>query len=134
MTDLDDTQPQATPVTPNALSSAAPPNPASPAATTDVPSGATVPVTPPPLPAAPPPDSPSTWREPPWVPPREPARRGPSPVAIVVGLIILAAGIYYFVDRTLGIDLPTIQWSNLWPILLVLVGALIIIRALGRDR
>jgi hypothetical protein len=133
MTDLDDTQPHATPVTPNVLAPV-PPAPDSPAGSPDPTSGTSAPTSPPPLVAAPPPDTPSTWREPPWVPPREPARRGPSPVAIVVGLIILAVGVYFFVDRTLGIDLPTIHWSSLWPILLVLVGGLIIIRALGRDR
>jgi len=108
MTDLDDTQPHATPVTPNVLSSPGPPSPESPAGTGSLAPGAAPPISSP-LQAVPPPDSPSTWREPAWVPPREPARRGPSPVAIVVGLIILAAGVYYFIDRTLGIDLPTIQ-------------------------
>ena len=67
------------------------------------------------------------------MPPREQSR-GPSSVAIVVGLIILAAGLYFFIDRTLDIDLPVIHWGSLWPILLVIVGGLIVVRALDRSR
>jgi hypothetical protein len=148
MSDLDDTQPHAIPVTPNVLSTEARPNPAD-AAPTSSPSGppAADPASPPPgappssapppvsppLQAAPPPTIPSAWREPPWIPPK--ARpRGPSLVAIVVGLIILAVGLYFFVDRTLGIDLPVIHWGSLWPILLIVVGGLIVVRALNRNR
>ncbi len=154
MSDLDDTQPHAIPVTPNVLSTAAQPNAADAAASTPSPNGppaadpaslppaapppaappqAVPPPVAPPLQAAPPPATPSAWREPPWIPPK--ARpRGPSLVAIVVGLIILAVGLYFFVDRTLGIDLPVIHWASLWPILLIVVGGLIVARALDRNR
>ena len=75
----------------------------------------------------------SDWREPPWFPPRErPRHRGPSLVAIVVGLSLLAVGIYYFLDRTLGLDVPAIRWSSVWPIILIVFGGLIVLRALGR--
>ena len=102
---------------------------------TDV--GATVGVPPPspPLRADPDPNRPPTaWREPPWIPPAPAPRRGPSPIAIVVGLIIVAVGLYYFVDRTLGIDLPAVSWGNLWPLILIGIGGLILLRAWERGR
>ena len=80
------------------------------------------------------PDRPtSDWREPPWFPPRERARdRGPSLVAIVVGLGLLAIGIYYFLRQTLGVDIPPIRWSSVWPVIIIVIGGLIVLRALGR--
>ena len=39
-------------------------------------------------------------------------RDAPSLAAIVVGLVLIAVGVYYFLDRTLGIELPRIQWSS----------------------
>ena len=75
----------------------------------------------------------SEWREPPWFPPRErPRDRRPSLVPIVVGLVILAIGVYYLLDVTLGLDLPRFRISSLWPLLLVAIGGLIVVRALGR--
>ncbi len=85
------------------------------------------------------PDRPVTdWREPPWIPPRNRDRGrdrgGPSLAAIVVGLVLLAIGLYYFVDRTLGIALPAVRWGSLWPLILVVIGAVILLRALGDRR
>ncbi len=125
-----------------------------PAATPDVSAGApgqSGPV--PPAPAAPPPAGPSAaappaggqnasdpgWREPPWFPPRDRDRRDrdrrdrrPGPVAIVVGLALIAIGLYYFVDRTLGIALPRIEWGSLWPVVLIVIGGLILLRSFER--
>ena len=77
----------------------------------------------------------SGWREPPWFPPRDRDRerdRRPSPIAIVIGLVLIAIGLYYFVDRTLGINLPGIQWSSVWPIILIVLGGLILVRSFQR--
>jgi uncharacterized integral membrane protein len=98
-----------------------------------------------PIDAAPPlranPDRPVTdWREPPWIPPRTRDRDrgrdrgGPSLAAIVVGLVLLAIGLYYFVDRTLGIALPAVRWGSLWPLILIVIGAVIVLRAIGDRR
>jgi hypothetical protein len=76
----------------------------------------------------------TTWREPPWIPPAPARPRGPSTVAIVVGGIVLLVGLYYFVDRTLGIDLPAISWGDLWPVILIVIGGLILARAWDRGR
>jgi hypothetical protein len=97
--------------------------------------GATVGAPPPSPPLRADPDRPPTaWREPPWIPPAPVPRRGPSPIAIVLGLIILAVGLYYFVDRTLGIDLPAVSWGNLWPLILIVIGGVILLRAWERGR
>jgi Domain of unknown function (DUF5668) len=78
----------------------------------------------------------SGWREPPWFPPRDRERerdRRPSPIAIVIGLVLIAIGLYYFLDRTLGISLPGIQWSSVWPIILIVLGGLILVRSFQRK-
>ena len=71
------------------------------------------------------------WREPPWIPAR-PRDRRPSLAALIVGLALIAIGVWLFVDRTLGIALPTIAWRSLWPVALIVVGALVLIRSLDR--
>jgi len=86
----------------------------------------------PPLRADPDRPADSGWREPPWFPPRERDRR-PSAFALVVGLVLIAIGAYYFIDRTLGIALPPIQWSGVWPIILIVIGGLILVRSFQRK-
>ncbi len=82
---------------------------------------------------------PTDWREPPWFPPRDRDRgrrgeRGPQLVSIIVGLILVLVGVYYFLDRTLGIAMPPIAWGSLWPVLLILLGGLILLRSGDRWR
>jgi len=74
------------------------------------------------------------WREPPWIPPRDQERRErrAGVATLVFGLIILAVGVYYLLDRTLGIAMPRIQWGSLWPVLLIVLGGLILLRAIER--
>jgi len=52
---------------------------------------------------------------------------------IVFGLIVIAVGLWFFADRTLGLDLPTLNWGSLWPLALIGVGAWILLGA-GRRR
>lgn len=80
----------------------------------------------PPPPPSPPPAAPS------WTPPHDDGTRWP---AIAFGLILLLVGLWLFADVTLGLDLPTIRWGQLWPIALIVVGALILYGSrLGRRR
>jgi hypothetical protein len=136
MTEPDaDTQPQPTVPSPsgptepqpNVLSGAAQPSATQPSAAQP---GATQP--PATMHAVPPPATPSDWREPPWAPPRDRRRGRPSPAALVFGGAILLIGIWLFLEHTVGLDLPDIQWGNLWPIVLIVIGGAIVLRALDR--
>ena len=79
--------------------------------------------------AAPPASPPPANAE--WRPPRS---RESNTAAIVVGLVILAIGIWYFLDTTLGLRMPNIEWGNLWPVLLILIGGVMIFRAATAQR
>ena len=116
----------------------------------DVPPAVVVPVVDPPAPPveppAPPVDEPSPgdpkpdrppatdWREPPWFPPRDKDRRERKAnlAMIVIGLLILAVGVYYFLDQTLGVTMPRIQWGSLWPVLLIVLGGVVLLRSVER--
>ena len=77
----------------------------------------------------------SGWREPAWFPPRNQHDRDrrPSTFAVVVGLILIGIGGYFFLDRTLGIPMPPIQWSSVWPVILIVIGGLILLRSFQRK-
>ena len=64
-----------------------------------------------------------------WRPPREPETNVAS---IVVGLILLVIGIWYLLDQTLGIDMPRIDWSDFWPIILIAIGGIMLYRSTTR--
>ena len=97
------------------------------------PLGSPPPVTPPsgttatPPPATPPPSPP----QPAWRPP--PADHGRT-ASLVFGLIILLVGLWFFGSRTLGLDMPDIEWGQLWPLLLIGLGAWIVYSAMRRNR
>lgn len=91
----------------------------------------------PPLQAKPDRPADSGWREPAWFPPRDHRAsrdrdRRPGIAALIVGLALIAIGGYYFLDRTLGIAMPRIQWSSLWPVVLIVIGVIVLIRSLQR--
>ena len=94
-----------------------PPEQPSPASTPPPP---VQPATPPPLPPQP------TWRPP-------PADHGRT-ASVVFGVIVLLVGLWFFASQTLGLDLPDIEWSQLWPLLLIGLGAWIVIGAMRRNR
>jgi hypothetical protein len=52
--------------------------------------------------------------------------------AIIWGVILLAVGGWFFLDQTLGLDMPSIDWGSLWPVILIVVGGVVIIQGLGR--
>jgi hypothetical protein len=53
---------------------------------------------------------------------------------VLFGLILVAIGLWFFADRTLGLEMPRLRWSELWPVLLILVGAWILISSMRRRR
>ena len=69
---------------------------------------------------------------PPAIPPEPlpgpPVTNGPRYGSIIVGLVIIAVGLWYFADRTLGLELPNLEADQLWPIAVIAVGAWLIIR------
>ena len=67
-------------------------------------------------PAAPPP--------PPWRPPPNDSGRNAS---LVFGVIILLVGLWFFATHTLGLDLPRLDWDQLWPVALIVLGGLIVL-------
>lgn len=80
------------------------------------------------------PTSPIPPVEPNWAPttasrPRDRGRL----VSVIFGFIILAVGLWFFADHTLGLELPTISWSQLWPLLLIAVGGWIVLGTLRRN-
>ncbi len=74
-------------------------------------------------------DSPKLEPGPGWRPPHEPETNVAS---IVVGLVLLAIGIWYLLDQTLGLDMPRIRWSDLWPIILIVLGGVMLYRSTTR--
>lgn len=114
---------QGPPTATNAPSGAATP----PSDATSPPPG---PASPPPGPASPPPGPTTPPPVPPaWSPPRaEHDRTGP----LVFGAIVLLIGLWFFATVTLGLDLPRISWGQLWPVILIGIGILIVLRAFRR--
>ena len=86
-------------------------------------------------PASPlPPVTPPPPAEPAWTPP--PAARQVDrgrTASIIFGFIILAVGLWFFADHTLGLELPTIRWSQLWPLILIAIGGWIVLGTLRRN-
>lgn len=52
--------------------------------------------------------------------------------SLVFGVIILVVGLWFFATQTLGLDLPRLDWGQLWPILLIAIGGLIVLNAMQR--
>jgi len=55
--------------------------------------------------------------------------------AIIVGLVLVGVGLYFVLKDTLKINLPDISWDMVWPLIIVAVGVVILVRAMtGWDR
>jgi len=50
------------------------------------------------------------------------------------GLILRAVGLWFFADVTLGYDMPSIAWRDLWPLALIGIGLLVLVRGMTRRR
>jgi len=48
------------------------------------------------------------------------------------GLVLLAFGLWFFADVTLRMDLPAIAWDTVWPVALILLGGLVVVRGVAR--
>lgn len=54
---------------------------------------------------------------------------------LMFGAILVLVGAYYLLTRTLGVDLPQLDWDQIWPLFVIALGAGILWRALvvGTD-
>ena len=48
------------------------------------------------------------------------------------GLVLLVVGLWFMAAITLRLDLPSVAWSDFWPLILIAFGALIVVRGLAR--
>lgn len=48
------------------------------------------------------------------------------------GLVVLGFGLWFFADVTLRMDLPAVAWDDLWPVALILLGGLVVLRGVAR--
>ena len=79
--------------------------------------------------APPPPESP-----PPIAPPPRRAERDRGRTASVLfGLVILGLGLWFFVEHTLGYQLPRIRWSQVWPVFLIVLGLWVVLGSMRRG-
>jgi hypothetical protein len=51
---------------------------------------------------------------------------------VVFGVIVLAVGLYYFAQKTLGWDIPDLNWDQLWPLAVIALGVGIALSAMRR--
>ena len=105
--------------------------------TSDDPTGQ-IPIQPPPRqpPQAPPVASATPTATPPppqptWRPPA--ADRGRS-ASLILGVLFLLVGGWFFATTTLGLDLPDLDWGQFWPVILIVIGLGIVLRSLDRAR
>lgn len=59
-------------------------------------------------------------------------RRSGSGFGRAWGIVLILVGAWFFVERTLRIDLPAIPWDDLWPVALIALGAWIVLRGASR--
>jgi uncharacterized integral membrane protein len=84
------------------------------------------PSVPPPAPSAPVPPPPAAT-PPAWRPSASDSGRNAS---LIFGAIILILGVWFFATNTLGLDLPDLDWGQLWPVILIAIGAWIVLTAM----
>jgi hypothetical protein len=48
------------------------------------------------------------------------------------GLLLLLAGLWFAAQVTFGYALPILPWGELWPILIIALGLLVIVRGMNR--
>jgi predicted secreted protein len=66
--------------------------------------------------------------------PRPPDADSGRLATVVFGLIVIAIGVWFLLDRTFGFELPDIEWGSLWPLIVIALGAWILLGAGNRRR
>ena len=52
----------------------------------------------------------------------------------VWGLLVLAVGLWFFADITLGMEMPAIAWRDVWPVALIALGLAVLVRGMASRR
>jgi hypothetical protein len=52
----------------------------------------------------------------------------------VWGLLVLAVGVWFFADITLGMGMPAIAWRDVWPVALIVLGLAVLVRGMASRR
>ena len=102
--------------------------------TSDDPTGTFPTEPPPPVPEAAPQPPAAASTPPPspaWKPPPADHGRGAS---LILGIVFLIVGGWFFATTTLGLDLPDLDWGQFWPVILIVIGLAIVLRSLDRAR
>ena len=53
---------------------------------------------------------------------------------LVLGALVIVVGVYYLFKETLGFDIPELNWDQLWPLILIVIGGLILYGAWTRRQ
>jgi hypothetical protein len=58
--------------------------------------------------------------------------------ALIFGAILLLVGGYYLLVNTFGFELPELDWDQIWPVALMLLGVVVVVKAIqsrsGSDK
>jgi len=53
--------------------------------------------------------------------------------SILFGLVFLGLGLWFFVEHTLGYELPRVRWSQIWPAVLIVIGLWVVLGSMRRG-
>ena len=53
---------------------------------------------------------------------------------IVFGAILLLVGGYYLLQQTFGLNLPDLNWDQIWPVLVIVLGVVVLYGAWSRGK